>query len=182
MKLDAKTYLEKYKPQIEKLQKQLKPLKDYWLGMSQRDQQVLMVVGSVVGLMLIMLIISSGIGFKNSLKDDYTLMAQQRIDAQIIAKQYKELSNITPNDFSSVNSDRIKGDALQVMGIKDAEVLFADNNLTIKVTSTKFDSVMLFLDQLRKSYGLFPNKLKITRLAQSGYVTFSASFNHVEQE
>lgn len=182
MKINLNDYLDKYRPQLDKAMQRLQPLKDYWFRMPKRDQQVLMIVGVVVGIMLIILIISSAIGFKNDLKADYTSIAQQRIDAQIIAKQYKDLSQITPNDFSNVNSDRVKGDAIQVLGTKDAEVIFADNNLTIKASNVKFESVMLFLDQLRKSYGLFPNKLKITRLAQPGFVAFTTSFNDVEQQ
>lgn len=175
-------YLEKYRPQLDTLILRAKPLKDYWLRQSQRDQQILIVIGLVLVLMFVALIISSAIGFKNGLKTEYTMMSGQRIDAQLIARQYKELSQVTPNDFSTPNSDRVKGDAAQILETKDAEIIFADNTLNIKVANAKFESVMLFLDQLRKSYGLFPNKLKINRLPQSGYVSFNASFNNVEPQ
>ena len=160
----------------------MKPVRDYWLRLSQRDQQVLIIVGAIVVLMMIILVISSAISFKNSLKADYTMLSARRMDSQLIAKQYKDLSQITPNDFSSVNSDRIKGDAQQILDTKDSEIIFADNTLSIKAANVKFESLMLFLDQLRKSYGLFPAKLKITRLGSAGYVAFNATFNDVEQQ
>lgn len=181
-KIDTKAYLERYRPQLDKAMQKLKPLREYWIRQSQRDQQILIILGAAVGLMLILLVITSAVGFKNGLKEEYTGVAQQRIDAQIVAKQYKDLSQITPNDFSTVNSEKVKGDATQILGVKDADVILADNTLSIKATNVKFESVMLFLDQLRKSYGLFPEKLKITRLSQSGYVAFSTSFRNVEQQ
>jgi type II secretory pathway component PulM len=175
-------YTDKYQPQIDSFILRLKPIKDYWLRLSGRDQQVLMIAGSIIALMFVVLIISSAIGIKNSLKINYTTIAEQRIDAQIIAQQYKDLSQTTPNDFSSVNSDRIKGDATQILDVKDAEIIFSDNTLSVKVGNAKFEKVMQFLDQLRKSYGLFPNTLTITRLSQPGYVALNVSFNNVEQQ
>ncbi|MBP9743562.1 MAG: type II secretion system protein M [Burkholderiales bacterium] len=182
MKLYFYQLIEKYKPQLDKLAQYLAPVKDYWKRQTQRDQQILLIVAALIGAMLVLFIISSAIDFKNDLKTEYTLMAQQRMDAQIIAKQYKELSQITPNDFNSVNSEKIKGDAKQVLGEGNTEVIFADNILTVKKQNVKFDAVVQFLDQLRKSYGLFPDKLNITRSSQVGYVAFSVSFNNVEQQ
>ena len=182
MQLNISKYIDKYRPQINALLLRLKPIKDYWLRLSGRDQQVLMIVGALIAMMLIGLLISSAISFNNSLKADYAMLSAQRMDSQLIAKQYKDLSQITPNDFSSVNSDRIKGDAQQILDSKDSEIIFADNTLSVGATNVKFESLMLFLDQLRKSYGLFPAKLKITRLGSSGYVAFNATFNNVEQQ
>ncbi|MDQ5920945.1 MAG: hypothetical protein QG673_1001 [Pseudomonadota bacterium] len=173
-------YKDKYEPQLKHLLSYLEPVKAYWDRQTQRDQQILIGVAAITGVMLVILIISMAVGFKNNLKSDYTLMAEQRIDAQIIAKQYKDLLHTTPNDFSSVNSDRIKGDAKQIMQ-GEAEVIFADNTLTVKQQNVKFDLAVQFLDQLRRSYGLFPDRLRITRAAQAGYVTLSVSFSDVEQ-
>ena len=182
MKLDLSIYLDKYQPQLEKLQNQLAPIKAYWQRLTGRDQQILIIAGVFLGILLVAFIISSAIGFTNSLKSDYTTISQQRIDAQIIARQFKDLSLTTPNDFSSVNSERVKGDAAQTLAIKDTDVIIADNTLTVKANNVKFEAAMSFLDQLRRSYGLFPDKLKITRLSQSGYVALSVSFNNIDQQ
>ena len=182
MKKYFKAYLDKFKPILSTLAQYLTPLKDYWLRLSQRDQQVLIVVGVISGLMLIALAINSAIDFKNQWQEEHLIVAQQRADAQFISKQFKDISQITPNDFSDVKSDRIKGDAKQVLEIDNTEVILADNNLTIKANNVKFEAVMQFLEQLRNSYGLFPDKLKITRVSQSGYVEFSVNFKNVEQD
>ena len=174
--------IDKYRSQIDALILQLKPIVDYWVRLSRRDQQILMVAGGVIGLMFLVLIITSALQFKNTMEQDYTSLAIQKIDSQIIANQYKNLSLITPNDFSSANSDRIKADVAAIIDVKDAEILLDDNNLNIKAKNVKFEKITQFLDQLRKSYGLFPNRLIITRSSQSGYADFQVGFSDVEQQ
>lgn len=175
-------YVERYRPQIDNLILRLKPLKDYWMRSSGRDQKILTAVGAIILIMMITLIISSALQFRTNLANDYNIMAMQKIDSEIIANQYKNLSQTTPNDFSNVNSDRIKGDASQILDVKDSEIIIADNSLSVKATKVKFEKIMQFLDQLRKSYGLFPAKLTITRGPQSGYADFKVTFSNLEQQ
>ncbi len=172
----------KYRPQIDALILRLQPLKDYWVKLSGRDQQILIGAGALVALMFIVLIISSALQFNTNLQNDRSILVEQKIDSEIIANQYKDLSDTTPNDFSTVNSDRIKGDATQILDVKDAEIILADNNLNITAKNAKFDKIMQFLDQLRKSYGLFPSTLTITRASQPGYANFKVGFTNVEQQ
>jgi type II secretory pathway component PulM len=172
----------KFAPQKQILIKQLEPIKNYWLRQTQRDQQILIIASAFVGLLIIVYIISSAVNYTNSLQQEYDSMSAQSIDVQVIARQYNDLSQSTPNDFSSVNSDRIRQDANQILEDKNADVIISDNVLTIKADSIKFDNAMLFLDELRKSYGLFPDMLKITKLPQAGYVSFNVSFNNVNQQ
>ncbi|MCX8514565.1 MAG: hypothetical protein RL017_72 [Pseudomonadota bacterium] len=172
----------KFAPQLQILIKQLDPVKNYWLRQTQRDQQILIIASAFVVVLMIVFIISSAVGYTSNLDNQYNSLTAQNIDAQVIARQYNDLSQITANDFSSVNSDRIRQDANQILDDKNADVIIADNVLTINANSIKFDNAMLFLDQLRKSYELFPDALKITRLPQSGYVSFHVSFNNVNQQ
>ncbi len=182
MKKTLNRYLEKYRPQIDALILRLQPIKEYWVKLSNRDQQILIGVGVIVAVMFIVLIISSAIQFKTSLQNDNSILIEQKIDSAIIASQYKDLSDTTPNDFSTANSDRIKGDATQILDVKEAEIILADNNLKINAKNVKFEKIMQFLDQLRKSYGLFPSTLTITRASQSGYADLKVGFNNVEQQ
>ena len=186
MKFKFRPYLEavhkKIQPQLDNLLLRLQPVREYWKRLTERDQQILLLGGMVLALLLIFSVISAAIDYRQQVKGSYLQLERYRIDAQLIASNYKELANLTPNDFSSVNTDRIKGDSSQIMEVTDADVVLADNTLTVKANNVKFEAAMNFLDQLRKSYGLFPEKLKITRLSQSGYVAFSATFTNVEQQ
>ena len=173
--------IDRYQPLIDNLMLRLRPLKDYWIRSSARDQQILMGVGAIIALMLISLIISSALQFRVNLENNYNIMAAQRIDSEVIASQYRDLSQTTPNDFSSVNSERIKGDAAQILDVKDAEIIIADNTLSVKAKNARFEKILQFLDQLRKNYGLFPSTLTITRGTQAGYADFKVSFSDVEQ-
>ena len=175
-------YLKKYRPQIDALVLRLQPIREYWVKLSGRDQQVLIGAGALVVLMFIIFTISSALQFSNSLQNDYSNLLEQKIDSEIIASQFKSLSDTTPNDFSTANSDRVKGDATQILDVKDAEIILSNNNLNITAKNAKFEKIMQFLDQLRKSYGLFPSTLTITRTSQSGYANFKAGFTSVEQE
>ena len=175
-------YLEKYRPQIDALILRLQPLKEYWLKLSGRDQQILIGAGTIIALMFIFLIISSATQFSTNLQNQHTILIEQKIDSEIIANQYKDLSETTPNDFSTVNSDRIKGDATQILDIQDAEIILSDNNLNITAKKAQFEKIMQFLEQLRKNYGLFPSTLTITRGSEPGYASFNVGFTSVEQQ
>lgn len=158
------------------LKERSKPLIEYWLRLSSREQNLLMGAGIIIVATLIFSILSSVVALEQNLRQEYVQSQQYRLDAETMAKQYKNLNSITSNDFSSVNGDKIKGDVSQALNVKNADVLISNNTLTINVANAKFGDVILLLDQLRKSYGLFPDKLKITRLSQSGFVAFTASF------
>ncbi len=172
---------ERYKPQINDLILRLQPLKEYWKQRSEREQQILIIGSIFIVIFIFFSIIGMALDYRNNLRESYHELQRYKIEAEVIAAGNKALANTTPNDFSSVNSDRIKADAAQIMDIKDADIILADNILTVKANNVKFEATMLFLDQLRKSYGLFPSKLVISRLSQSGYVALNVTFTNVEQ-
>jgi type II secretory pathway component PulM len=167
---------DKLASQLSGIQARLQPVLAYYTRLSERERHLLMIGGALIGLMLAFSLISSAINLQTSLQEQYLKTEQYRLDAKVMAKQYKGLSQITNNEFSQVSRDRIKGDMKEVLDISDPQVILADDNLKIDVPNASFESVMLFLDQLRKSYGLFPTTLNITRLTQSGYVAISATF------
>ncbi len=176
----ATDFKNRFQPQIDQLILRLQPISDYWKRQTERDQQILIVVGVLIILMCMAYVVSGAIQYRNDLQQKVVLYERYKIYSEIYARQYKDLTHITPNDFSTVSSERIKNDAKTVLGIKNTTVLLSDGTLTIKADNVKFEVLMEFLDQLRKSYGLFPNSLKITRVI-SGYVSFNVVFNNVEQ-
>lgn len=164
---------------IEKLIGQIalktKPLVDYYNRLNEREKQIVMFGGIFAVIIVFYLIISAGYDFESSLQKDYTLIQTYQADAEYLIKDYRDIVQLTPNEFNSVDVDRIKKDLAQITD-EDPDVGQSAGILTVKVSQAKFSDLMNILNQFRKSYGIFPLKLKITRLSQSGYVSFSASF------
>lgn len=162
---------------ISKLTPTLDSASDYWKHLSEREQWIIKIGGVLVAFALLFFIIGTAMDIEDNLGNDIVVNDVALANARVLASQLKDLSQITPNDFTSVNTDRIKGDIIQLFDIKNPDVALIDKTLTIKMPDVKFDLVMLFLDQLRKSYGIYPSKLKITRSSTPGFVSFSATFD-----
>ena len=162
-------------------QPQLKSLSGYWNRLSDREKQLLMAASAAMVLFFSASILSSTLSLQDRLSTDFTETQKDYLKTNILYKQYTEVSQISANEFSKTSQDRIRGDAVQVLATSEPDVTIVGDKLTVNVDSAKFMSIMMFLDQLRNSYGLFPAKLKITRLSQSGYASLNASFI-VEQE
>ena len=172
-------------PKIElwrqELKVKLKPAIDYFKHLTPREQQILGIGGILLGIMLVFLIVNWAIDFQKNLQKDYEYMQTYWLDSEELIKEYKEIVKLTPNEFSKVKLEQIKGDVALALSVKEPDVTLNENKLNINVPNAPFAGVMILLNQFRKSYGIFPDKLKITRLSNSGYVSFSASFT-VEQE
>lgn len=160
-----------------RMTERLKPLKAYWITLSSREQKLLMSGGIVLVVVIAFMGITSAIELQSDLQKQYLKNAQYHFNAEVMSKEYRDLISITSNDFSSVNSEKIKGDVNNALGNVTFDVILSDNTLIINVAEAPFENSLLLLDQLRRSYGLFPIKLKMTRLSKSGFVAFSASFN-----
>lgn len=148
-----------------------------WLRLSQRDQHILILGSILVGFMFLFLVIGSAIDLQNDLHNNLIKTEQQVAYTKTLTTRLKDLSQITANEFSTPTADKIKGDITQLFDVKNPDVALVDKTLTISIPSARFERVMLFLDQLRKSYGIFPSELQLTRISPSGYVSFHATFN-----
>jgi type II secretory pathway component PulM len=171
--------LEKISPQIEKLLEQIKirskPVIDYYNRLNEREKQIVFLGLILLILMFVYLFISGAYSFQTSLEKDYTVIQTYRADAQYLGKIYKDINQFTPNEFSDVSADRLKGDFTSIA--KDPpDVQQIGDNITINVSQAKFSDIMNVLNQSRKTYGIFPSKLRVTRLSEAGYVSFSATF------
>jgi type II secretory pathway component PulM len=176
LKLD-KLKWQKLNPIVERLEPYLKELKDYWRSLSEREQFIVKVGVISLGLMFLFLIASSMFNLENSLKESIKINGTNLSNAKMLNLQQQDLATITANEFTGVTSEKVKGDITQLFTLKTPDVALNDNTLIINLPGVKFDLVMLFLDQMRKSYGIFPDKLKIYRSNQSGMVDFYATFN-----
>jgi type II secretory pathway component PulM len=165
---------------LDNLQERLNNVVAYWMRLSSREQQLLGISSILIVLFIIFSIIGSAIDLSNNLEKNYIQYEWYQLNAQSMAKEYKQLNQITSNELSQVTREKVKEDIIQVLDVKNPDVIIADNMITINIANAKFELVILLLEQLRKSYGLFPTKLKFTRLLQSGFIAFNGTFK-VEQ-
>ena len=170
-------YIEEIRTLYSKFKKQLEPLKEYWLRLSQRDQQILIIILIMLILTIVYFMIYGAVAYRDKLTKESILNQQQYEESVILAREYKYIKRISVLDYHTPNSDIIKQDVMQILDVKDADVTVTDNILNIKANNVSFDNVILFLEQLRKEYGMFPMSLKISKLPVSGEVALNISYN-----
>ncbi|MBY0379995.1 MAG: hypothetical protein K2P99_06315 [Burkholderiales bacterium] len=160
---------------IEKLKEQSKPLVLRWLQFTTREKQLIITLLVAISGFFIFSLISWAFDVSNNLSEQYKTIQAYQISAQSIKNQYSTLSKITANQFSNIGLQRIKGDVTQALSINTPDVTLQDNLLIIKADNVLLQSAILLMEQLRKSYGIFPSKLKIIQ-SKSGHVNFKATF------
>lgn len=178
-KIKFRPTLGKSKPQIDKLIEQLKirikPAVIYYNHLNEREKQIIFFGFIFLILMSFYLFINTAYNFQTSLEKDYSIIQTYKADTEYLGKIYKDISQQTPNEYSSISAEKIKGDFTSIA--KDPpDVGQIGDILTINISHAKFSDIMNVLNQSRKTYGIFPYKLRITRLSEAGYVSFSASF------
>ena len=175
--MNTQLYIDEIKYLYSKFKKQLEPLKEYWLRLSQRDQQILIIILIMLILTIVYFMIYGAVAYRDKLTKESILNQQQYEESVILAREYKYIKRIPVLDYHTPNSDIIKQDVMQILDVKDADVTVTDNILNIKANNVSFDNVILFLEQLRKAYGMFPMSLKISKLPVSGEVALNISYN-----
>ncbi len=171
IKADLKAYA------LTKLAPKLDSLADYWKHLSEREQWLIKIGGILIAIAFAFFVIGMAMDLQSHLENDISTTELSLASTKSIAFQLKDLSQISANDYTTISADKVKGDITQLFGIKNPDVASADKAITVQIPDAKFELVMLFLDQLRKSYGVFPSHLKITRSSQPGFVSFNATFN-----
>ena len=170
----------KSNPQLKLLQnfvqEQIGTIQNFWLKLTNRERLLVSIIGAIVLIFVLFTTIGAVVNFSTELDYTYEKLQSDKIKALSISKVYNNLSKISGNEFSVVKLERIKDDMKQVFGISNPDAIIQDQRLTVKADNISYESLMLFLDQLRKSYGLFPDELTITSSFNSGYVVFSAGF------
>lgn len=150
--------------------------RDYWLQLTDREKFIIKFGGIILGASLAFVVASWMYNLEDSLK---TQIAQNSVDlanAKILKLKMQNLDTITANDYTPISIDKIRAEVTGLFKIKDPDVRLDGENLIITLDNVKFDLTMLFLEQMRNSYGVFPDKLRIYRAASPGLVDFYVVF------
>jgi type II secretory pathway component PulM len=156
---------------IEQISARAKPVVDYYQHLNEREKQIVFFGGIIAILMIFYLIISGAYSFQSRLEKEYMVIQTFRADVEYLSKLYKDINNLTPNEFSPVTADTIKGDLTAISPDTPPNVEQIGDTIAITISQAKFSDVMNALNQLRKSYGIFPEKVKMVRLSESGYIS-----------
>lgn len=165
-----------FKQLLTDIKRSLKPILDYYYSRTRREQQLLIGLGIFALLYIIYFLINGLYNMQQDVENQYKTYQSYNNSIAYMAKQYKHVSQLTPNEFSAVTIERITADIVAVLGVQSPDIQLIEKTLVIQVSRAQFSKVMNLINQLRKSYGIYPTKLDITKLTDSGYVTLNISF------
>lgn len=168
------------KQRIEKLIKILEPklrlAKERWSQLMPRERVLLFVLGIFLVFSLLFLTVSGVVKYKQNIQRDVNSLQQLTLYSLQVSQTFKQLSKADVNQVTAPTIEQMKSDIKQVLQIEDPNVISQDGQITINIPNVQFNLIMTLLDQFRRSYGLFPDKLTIIRQTQGGYVSFNATF------
>lgn len=159
----------KFDPQIKQLQKR-------WEQFLPRERYLLIAMAAALILSLIYFIISGLISYRNNLEVIVGNLNKTVLYTEQAKYKIKKLSKVDVNKFNQVTVEQIKSDITQVVQIESPVVLIQDEQLSINIPNGQFSLIMTLLDQLHRSYGIFPDQVNIIKQSQSGYVSMNAVF------
>ncbi|MCC2625658.1 MAG: hypothetical protein K0R14_1531 [Burkholderiales bacterium] len=166
---------------IGQISARAKPVVAYYQRLNEREKQIVFFGGILVILMAFYLLISAAYSFQSRLEKEYMVIQTFRADVEYLSKLYKDINNLTPNEFSPVSADTIKGDLASISTDTPPNVEQIGDTIAITISQAKFSDVMDTLNQMRKSYGIFPEKVKMVRLSESGYISCRILFKVATQ-
>ncbi len=170
----------KLKFQSENLKKQLMPkvqlLINRWQLLQAREQQLLTLMAVVAVLSIVFYSVTGLIQYNNRVTREVSNLNQFRLFSKQAANSYKALNKVQANTFNQVNLVQVKADVVQVLQVKDPDILIQDGQMTINVPNVQYNQVVTLFEQFRRSYALFPSQVTIIRQSKAGYVSFNAVF------
>lgn len=153
-----------------------RPLMDKWNQRTARERNLLITMFAVLGVFIIYVVINSMLNLITNIKSNNLKLQAINIQAHNINQEYNEINKIPPNQFSVATKTSITQDMQQILKVKTPNILLDSGVLTLSAQNVTFNDVTAFMEQLRNSYALFPQKLTITRSVTSGYITLNATF------
>ncbi len=156
---------------IEQVSARTKPIVVYYQHLNEREKQIVFFGGIIAILFVFYLLITGAYSFQSRLEKEYMVIQTYRADVEYLSKLYKDINSITPNEFSPVTADAIKGDLASISPDNAPNIEQIGDTIAITISQAKFSDVMDAINQLRKSYGIFPEKVKMVRLSESGYIS-----------
>lgn len=145
-------------------------LKTYYFKLSKREQSFLFAALVFIIFILFIIIILSMIKIKNNFDNDIVNNKKLLLEVNNLASSYKQITLLMPNTYTEPTNEKISADINDVLHIKNADIRVDNQVVTINIDNVEFNLLIIFLDEMRKSYGLFPSKLKIAKQSKSGFV------------
>lgn len=159
------------------LSKRLAPVMVYWKSITPRERVLVISLGGVIVLAFMVYLVTGAMDLRNGLTKDYASLLRYQSSINNMVTTYTLVKNTVPNEFDTVNVDKINSQTTKILDIKlPVQTTLEGNTLTIKVSEVRFDLLLQLLDHLRRTYGIFPTLAEITRLTTSGKVSFYISF------
>ena len=147
-----------------------------WRTLQLREQQLVLGLGVFLLLTLIYMGASGLMAYQRDITKGLANLNSLTLYAKQAATTYNQVTKVDANSFNQVNLEQVKGDVSQVLQIKDPDILIQEGQMTIDVPNAEFSQVMALLDQLRRSYAIFPTQVTLTRQSRVGFVSFNATF------
>ena len=160
----------------EKFAPQFKLALNKWQVLQLREQRMLGGLAALVLVATIYLIGSSLMDLQHDLDKSVANLNKFTLFSKQAANTYKQINKVAANSFNPVNLEQIKADVAQVLEVKNPDILIQDGQMTLNIPNAQFVQLMLLLDQLRRSYAIFPSQVTITRQSHAGFVSFNATF------
>lgn len=155
----------KVKPVYDNLENRFKML-------SYREKIIVAAMGILIVCYLIFVSISSIITYRNNLQNTVNNLNTISVSVDQIANRYKSLKNIQPNTTNKIELNNLKQEIKTALQVNNVDVDVQDNQITISGSMVSFEKVILLMEQLKKSYNVFPDKASFVK-AKSGMVSFS---------
>lgn len=158
------------------LQPKLQALHAKWLQLQPREQRLLLAMTVLLSIVVIFSAVSGVIAYQQKLVKEVSNLNNFTMYSRQAAIRYKNLNKVEANTFNQVDLEQIKGDVAQIFQVDNPDILIQDGQMTINIPNAQFDQVMVLLDQLRRSYAIFPSQVLIARQSRAGFVSFNATF------
>lgn len=155
----------KVKPVYDNLENRFKML-------SYREKIIVAGMGILIVCYLIFVSISSIITYRNNLQNTVNNLNTISVSVDQIANRYKSLKNIQPNTTNKIELNNLKQEIKTALQVNNVDVDVQDNQITISGSMVSFEKVILLMEQLKKSYNVFPDKASFVK-AKSGMISFS---------
>ena len=159
-----------------KFQPQINQLKNKWSQLQEREKLLVAIMVACLGFTIVYFSVDAIVRYKKSLRSQVVSLNEFVLYANQSADSFKYLSKLEAKSITTPSLEQIKSDVTQVTAIENPGVNLQDGQLCITIQELQFNQAMALLDQLRRSYGLFPSQLTMNRQAKDGYVSFSAMF------
>jgi type II secretory pathway component PulM len=157
--------LGKIKPYYEKAEYKFKAL-------SYREKIIVVSMAIFIALYIVLTSIHAIVKYRYSLQNQVNNLKVISVSVDQIANKYKVLKNVQPNSTNKIDINNLKQEIKTALQVNSVDVDVQDNQIIISGSMVSFEKVILLLEQLKKSYNVFPEKASFIK-AKSGMVSFS---------